>query len=252
MNPIKSDFERPMLRMESVAFIAGLLITIVSTLFHASSHDLTDHPVVFAVYAQSNTWIAAHIGQFAGGMLIFAGGFVALFRLLIYSESGTTSALAWLGFAVTIIAASTFAILQAVDGIALKRAVDSWYAIPPADSSSSSSSSSSEEKAITFRVAEGIRWTEIGINSINRIIQGAVAIIFGVAIAKSAILSRWIGGLGIFSGTATIVAGVGVAYLGFAPLPVVGDLATFILFAWVIILGVFMWRKTMVKKTITR
>jgi len=88
-----------MLRMGSVAFIAGLVIAIVSTLFHASSHDLTDHPVVFAVYAQSNTWIAAHIGQFAGVTLIFAGGFVALFWLLVqYSESGgTSSALAWLG-----------------------------------------------------------------------------------------------------------------------------------------------------------
>src|ERR671933_1909229 len=109
--------------------------------------DPMNHPVVFAVYAQSNTWIAAHIGQFAGVMLIFAGGFVALFRLLVHSESGTTSALAWLGFALTIMAASTFAILQAVDGIALKRAVDSWYAI---------STDSSEEKAIAFRVAEEI------------------------------------------------------------------------------------------------
>jgi len=246
MNSIKADFERPMLRMGSVAFIAGLVITIVSTLFHASSHDLTDHPVVFAVYAQSITWVAAHIGQFAGVMLIFAGGFVALFRLLVHSESGTTTALAWLGLAVTIMAASTFAILQAVDGIALKRAVDSWY------STSAATSPSSEEKVIAFRVAEGIRWVEIGINSINRIIQGAVAIIFGAAIAKSAIVSRWIGGFGMFSGAATIVAGVGVAYLGFAPLPVVGDLATFISFAWVIILGVFMWRKTMVKETINR
>jgi hypothetical protein len=238
MQPSTHDVERPMLRLGSVAFFAGIVITIVSTLFHASSEDLTNHPAVFAVYAQSGTWIAAHIGQFAGVMLIFAGGFVALFRLLVRSELGIASALAWLGFAVTIMAASTFAILQAVDGIALKRAVDLWYATPAA---------SSEEKAIAFRVAEGIRWTEIGINSITRIIQGAVAIIFGVAIAKSAILSRWIGGLGIFSGAATIVAGVGVAYLGFAPLPVVGDLATFISFAWVIILGVFMWRKTMVR-----
>ena len=179
-------------------------------------------------------------------MLIFAGGFVALFRLLASSESGTTSALAWLGFALTIMAASTFAILQAVDGIALKRAVDPWYAIPP------TSSSSSEEKAIAFRVAEAIRWTEIGINSFNRIIQGAVVIIFGAAIAKSAILSRWIGAFGVVAGAATIVAGVGVAYLGFAPLPVVGDLSTYISFAWVIILGIFMWRKTMVKKTVTR
>jgi hypothetical protein len=126
MNTIKHDFERPILRMASLAFITGLVITIVSTLFHASSHDLTDHPVVFAVYAQSDTWIAAHIGQFAGVMLIFAGGFVALFRFLARSESGTTSALAWFGFTVTIMAASTFAHLQAVDGIALKIAVDTW------------------------------------------------------------------------------------------------------------------------------
>jgi hypothetical protein len=252
MNPIKPDFERPMLRMGSIAFTAGIVITFVSTLFHASSHDLTDHPVVFTVYAQSNTWIAAHIGQFAGVMLIFAGGFVALFRLLVHSESGTTSALAWLGFAVTILAASTFAILQAVDGIALKRAVNSWYAIPSTGSSSSSSSPSSEEKAIAFRVAEGIRWVEIGINSFNRIIQGAVALIFGVAITKTAILSRWIGGLGIFAGAATIIAGIGVAYLGFAPLPVVGDLSTYISFAWAIILGIFMWKKTMAKKLISR
>ena len=244
MQPSTPEFERPMLRMGSVAFFAGILITIVSTLFHASSEDLTNHPAVFAVYAQSGTWIAAHIGQFAGVMLIFAGGFVALFRLLVRSELGIASALAWLGFAVTIMAASTFAILQAVDGIALKKAVDSWY---------TTAASAAEEKAIAFRVAEGIRWTEIGINSINRIIQGAVAIIFGVAIAKSALLSRWIGGFGIFAGAATIIAGVGVAYVGFAPLPIVGDVATITSFAWVVILGIFMWRKTRVKeKMITR
>jgi hypothetical protein len=74
-----SELERPMLRMGSVAFLAGLVITIVSTLFHASSEDLMDNPVVFAVYAQSDTWIAAHIGQFGGVMLIFAGGFVLFF-----------------------------------------------------------------------------------------------------------------------------------------------------------------------------
>jgi hypothetical protein len=89
------DLERPMLRMGSVAFLAGLVIIIVSTLFHASSEDLMDNPVVFAVYAESDPWIAAaHIGQFAGVMLVFAGGFVALFRLLVGSESGTASALA--------------------------------------------------------------------------------------------------------------------------------------------------------------
>jgi hypothetical protein len=98
------DLERPMLRMGSVAFLAGLVIIIMSTLFHASSEDLMDNPVVFAVYAESDTWIAAHIGQFAGVMLVFAGGFVALFRLLVKSESGTTaSALAWFGLVAAIL-----------------------------------------------------------------------------------------------------------------------------------------------------
>jgi hypothetical protein len=235
-----------MLRMGSVAFIAGLVIIIVSTLFHASSEDLMDNPVVFAVYAESDTWIAAHIGQFAGVVLVFAGGFVALFRLLVKSESGTASALGWFGLVTAIITASTFTILQAVDGIALKIAVDTWYAIPP------SAADSEGQKTIAFRVAEGIRWTEIGINSYNRILQGVVSLIFGVAIVKSALLSRWIGAVGIIAGAATVIAGVGVAYVGFAPLPIVGDVSTFISFAWIAILGIFLWRKTMTKKIISR
>ncbi len=241
------NLERPMLRMGSVAFLAGIVIFMVSTIgFHAGTMDPMDNPAVFAVYAQSHPWIAAHIGQFAGIMLIYAGGFVSLHRLLARSESGgssgVASALAWFGLVTAILTAGAFTVLQAVDGIALKIAVDTWYAIPP-----SSTTGSEEEKAIAFQVAEGIRWTEIGINSYNRILQGAVAIIFGVAIAKSALLSRWIGAVGIFAGAVTVIAGIGVAYLGFAPLPIVGDVSTVISFAWIAILGIFMWRKTKVK-----
>jgi hypothetical protein len=42
-----------------------------------------------------------------------------------------------------------------------------------------------------------------------------VAVIFGVAIVKSKILSRWVGGAGVFMGAVTIYAGLEVAYLGF-------------------------------------
>jgi hypothetical protein len=240
------DLERPMLRMGSVAFLAGLAIAIVSTFgFHPTSEDLMDNPVVFAVYAEDDLWIASHIGQFAGILLIFAGGFIALHRLLARSESGTASALAWFGLAAAIIAASTFTILQAVDGIALKIAVDTWYAIPP--------TADGQEKAIAFRVAEGIRWTEWGVQAYYRMLQGTVAIIFGVAIAKSALLARWIGAVGIAAGVVTIAAGVVVAYVGFSSIrdPVV-NVSTFTLYPWIIILGIFMWRKTRVKKMISR
>src|SRR5215203_1836884 len=229
------NLERPMLRMGSVAFLAGIVIFMVSTIgFHAGTRDPMDNPAVFAVYAQSDPWIAAHIGQFAGLMLIFAGGFVALHRLLLHSGSGVASALAWFGLVAAIITASTYAILQAVDGIAQKIATGSWYAIPP----SSTAGSEEEEKAIAFRVAEGIRWTEIGINSYFRMLQGAVAIIFGVAIAKSALLSRWIGVVGI-------AAGVVTAYIGFSE--PVSNIWAVTLYLWIIILGIFMWRKTKVK-----
>jgi hypothetical protein len=238
------NLERPMLRMGSVAFLAGIVIFMVSTIgFHAGTRDPMDNPAVFAAYAQSDPWIAAHIGQFAGLMLIYAGGFVALHRLLLHSESGVASALAWFGLVVAIITASTYAILQAVDGIAQNIATSSWYAIPP--SSSPAGSEEEEEKAIAFRVAEGIRWTEIGINSYFRMLQGAVSLIFGVAIAKSALLSRWIGAVGIAVGAVSIAAGVVTAYIGFSE--PVSNIWAVTLYLWIIILGIFMWRKTKVK-----
>jgi hypothetical protein len=231
--------ERPLLRIGSITFLTGLAIFIISSAFHTSREDPTNHLRVFAEYANSPPWIAAHIGQFVGDITIFAGGFVALFRLLVQSESMTVSVLAWIGFAIAIIAASIFAILQAVDGIALKRAVDSWVVAP------------AEEKMAAFRVAEGIRWTEVGTNSIYRILQGTVAIVFGVAITLSRIVGRWNGAVGIFAGAITIAAGVEVAYVGFASVNVgLGAYSKIIYYIWIGILGAFMWRKTMSKKTL--
>jgi hypothetical protein len=116
-------------------------------------------------------------------------------------------------------------------------AVDSWVAAPP------------EEKAITFRVAEGIRFIEYGTNSIFRILQGTVAVIFGVAIVKSKLLSRWIGGAGVIVGAVTIYAGIEVAYLGFGYANIGGlrGISMIIYFIWVGILGGFMWKKSMSK-----
>ena len=231
--------KRPLLKTGSIAFLTGFAIFTISTAFHASREDPTNHLRVFAEYANSPPWIAVHIGQFVGDILIFAGGFVALFRLLVQSESLTVSVLAWIGFTIAIIAASTLSILQAVDGIALKRAVDSWVVAPAG------------EKMAAFRVAEGIRWTEIGTNSIYHILQGTAAIVFGVAITLSPIVGRWIGAIGIFAGAITIAAGVEVAYVGFASVNVgLGLYAKIIYYIWIGILGAFMWRKTMSKKAL--
>src|SRR5215207_3922450 len=242
-----ADFDRPMLRMGSVAFLAGLAIAVVSTfVFHptGTGEELMNNPFIFAVYAEDPFWIASHIGQFAGILLIFAGGFVALHRLLVKSESATASALSWLGLVTAIITASTFTILQAVDGIALKIASNTWYAIPPGEE---------EERAIYLGVAEGIRCNEWGLQSYYRMLSGAVSLIFGIAIVKSTVLRKWIGAVGIAAGVVTIASGVVMAYVGFSSArDLVADLSTFIFYPWLVILGIFMWRKTREKRVITR
>jgi hypothetical protein len=231
----QSQPQHPLLRIGSILFIAGMIIAIVSTVIHPSIEEPSNHSIVFAEYASDDSWVAVHIGQFAGGIMVFAGRFVALFRLILQSGSDIASILAWIGLAVTIMTASAIAVLQAVDGIALKMAVDSWVAASP------------EEKAITFRVAEGIRFIEYGTNSIFRILQGTLAIIFGVAIVKSKILSKWIGGAGagVVIGAITIYAGLEVAYLGFGYVSTKIGISTIIYFIWVGTLGSIMWKKSM-------
>jgi len=81
MHP-KVEYGRPLFRKGTVAFVLGIVIFLISSRFHPSGEDPTDYLRVFAEYAQSKIWITVHIGQFAGGMLVFAGGFVTVYRFL--------------------------------------------------------------------------------------------------------------------------------------------------------------------------
>ena len=94
MTQTQSQSQRPLLRIGSIVFLAGVIIVIVSTTIHPSTEDPSNHPIVFTEYANDDSWIAVHIGQFAGGIMVFAGGFVALFRLLVQSGSSIASILA--------------------------------------------------------------------------------------------------------------------------------------------------------------
>ncbi|HYF99391.1 MAG TPA: hypothetical protein VD815_04810 [Candidatus Saccharimonadales bacterium] len=226
------QFQRSLLRNGSIALLIGAIIAIVSTIFHASTEDPANHVLVFTTYASDESWIAVHIGQFAGVVMVFAGGFIALSRLLVQSGSSTVHTLAWIGLALAIMTASAFAVLQAVDGIGNKLAIDSWVTAP------------SDNKTITFGVAEGVRFVEIGANTYFRILQGTVAVIFGIAILKNKIISRWVGGAGVVMGSITIYAGLEVAYLGFSGLTTEIGISMIIYFVWVGIIGGSMWKKS--------
>ena len=87
MTQTPPQFLRPLLRIGSIAFLAGVVIVIVSTAIHPSREDPANHLLVFAEYARDDSWIAVHIGQFVGGIMVFAGGFVALYLLPLDSIS---------------------------------------------------------------------------------------------------------------------------------------------------------------------
>jgi len=122
--------------------------------------------------------------------------------------------------------------LQAVDGIALKAMVDAWAAAPPA------------QKEIAFHAAFAVRQVEVGLASTLSLLLGLTVSIYAIALLDDHTYPKWVGGLAIVGGVPTTVAGVVMAYTGFSgPAMAINMPASSVLLVWMLILGVFMWRR---------
>jgi hypothetical protein len=215
-------------RLGAVALPLGILVLVVSEIFHPSGEDPTDHYAVFMEYAHSDIWTTVHLAQYFG-FLLMLGGLVALY----YSISGGPGAgagLAPFGLAAAITTAASYTVLQAVDGITLKHAVDAWVSAPAA------------AKTATFAAAEAVRWTEIGMNSLSNFLTGLTLFLYGLAIALGILYPRWVGWMAVVSGAAFMYNGaVEVAYECFVPstTKLVGLL---LLAVWAIAMAILMWR----------
>jgi hypothetical protein len=95
------------------------------------------------------------------------------------------------------------AVLQGVDGIALKHAVDSWAAAP------------ADLQAVAFRDAETVRWIEWAMAGYFRIVLGLAVITLGLAVLRSGAVPRWTGAVAMVAGLAHISTGVAIGYSGF-------------------------------------
>ena len=111
--------------------------------------------------------------------------------------------------------------LQGIDGVALKHAVDSLATAPAALHDAA------------FHDAELVRWMEWSMAGYYRIAFGLTAVLSGVAVARSRALPRWTAAPAVLSGVAFVIDGVNVSYHGFAGanLPNLVSLASFVLFA---------------------
>ena len=117
--------DRASLRMSAGLLLAGQVLYIVITQFHAGG-DANDHRAIFAVYAGSGIWKAVHVGQFACAAILLAG-LVAL-PFAVSGQAGTRWA-GRFGAASAVVALALYGVLQAVDGVGNKEVDDASY--PP-------------------------------------------------------------------------------------------------------------------------
>src|SRR3954463_8231621 len=83
--------DRSLLRLSAMLVAIGEVLFAIVTLFHADG-PANDHPVVFAEYARSSSWIAVHFGQFVFMTVLLLGLLVLSFALNVRS-----GALQWVG-----------------------------------------------------------------------------------------------------------------------------------------------------------
>jgi hypothetical protein len=218
---------RAVARFGAVALPLGVIVPIAATAIHPHRENVLDNPAVFTEYAQSTDWIAIHFAQWFGALLLFAGLLGVYYA--IRERSGPGSGLARFGVAATAQAAAAITALQAVDGIALKWAVDAWTAAP------------ADEKTAAFAAAEALRWTEYAFQSYSNILIGLALALPGLAIARGRRYPRWLGWVAIGAAAAWITHGVMVAYVGlFDSIPRLVGMALLALFAFGI--APRMWR----------
>ena len=226
-----SKSDRSLLRIAAVAVPIGIVSEILMEALHPSKADPNNSAAAFLEYAASNIWTIVHIGQFFAALLV-ALALVTLARSLA-RQSGVTGALAVIGGVTAILVAAVFAVQMAVDGVALKAAIDTW------------TNASQADKASAYQVAEGMRALEKGLSGFFHLINGTTLLALGLAIAFGRSYPRWLGWVGAVSGLGFLVGGVVTAYTGFSSLAGTVLLGPTVLSA-IFLLGaaVCMWRRS--------
>ena len=214
-------FDRKSVRVAATLLLVGQLLYIVITQFHAGG-DANNHPAVFAAYAGSGIWTAVHVGQFAATAILLAGLFALFFALDV--GAGTARWASRFGVASAAVTLALYGVVMAVDGVALKQAVNAWASAPDA------------EKAARFASAEAIRWVEWGARSYENFALGLALILFAAAVGRTAWVPRPIAYLMGLSGLTYLVQGWVAGADGFTR---THDFA--IVLAWVLNLAWMIW-----------
>jgi hypothetical protein len=223
--------DRSLLRLSTTLVVIGEVLFALVTLFHPGREDPNNHPAVFAEYASSTYWTAIHFGQFVFMAVLLIGLFVLSFALDVRS-----GALGWVDrFAAVsvVVALALYGVVQAVDGVALKHAVDAWASAPEA------------EEAPRFASAEAMRWLEWGASSYQTFMFALALILLATVIVGTARVPRAIGYLMGLAAIPNLVQSLVIGTEGFSVNLLAGSLSVVglpLMLAWSIWLLIVAWR----------
>ena len=220
--------EQPGIRIGPIAAITGAVLLLVGTYLHPMGADPNMPLAAFPEYAADQHWVASHLMQLLGVVLIVA----ALELLSRRMADGPAAEWATLGMTGAVASLATASALQAVDGVALKVMVDRWVATPePA-------------RTALFQAAFGVRQIEVGLASITSLLFGLTGSVYGIALLIDRRCPRWIGASAIVGGVPTAIAGVMMAHTGFSGLAMdINMAAGSLMILFMIALGAYAWRR---------
>lgn len=210
-----------------ISAIVGVIVLFVATMLHPMEAPPGDAPVAFAEYVHDRFWVATHLGQLLGVVLI-AVGLVALSWELRAGHAGVWALLACLAVVVSVSLAGA---LQAVDGVALKLAVDRW------------STSTEGARGAAFEAAYAVRQVEVGLASLMEMLFGLTVLLYGIALVLSAVAPSWLGVFGALVGLATLISGLVKAHTGFSDLAMATSMPSSLsVLVWLMCVGIFLLR----------
>ena len=187
---------RPPYRFIGTLALLGAALLTGGTVLHPAHADPGSPTAAFAEYAHAGrgTWVAAHLLQLGG-----AAGLVLVVVLLARAVdrtggSGWARVTAIFGTAGLAVAA----VLQAVDGVALKAMVDLW-------------TGADEDRSSLFAGALAVRQIEIGLDALFALLLALAFLAFGIGLLIAPSGSRPLGALAAATAGAVAYNGVALA-----------------------------------------
>ena len=158
------------LRLGTVALVAGLICQVPLGVLHPHREYANDSVAAFHEYARSGDWVLVHMGQFLGLMLATIG--LVAMATYLGRQRGPAGFLGQVAVVMAVVSAAVFAVQMAVDGVALKAAVDTWDA-----------ATATADATTAYRVAESVRSVEKGLSALFNLINGLTLLSLGAGLS---------------------------------------------------------------------